>query len=157
MNTFFKSQCISYSVMSSSFCPHGLYSLPGTTVHWIFQARTLEWGLLFPSPRDLPNPGFLHCRWILWPFGPLGKPRSQCITWKVKVTLSDSLQPCELYSQWNSPGQNTGVGRLSGVFPNPGIQPRSPELQADSLPAEPQGKPHVSHKINTYLLLIIYV
>ena len=26
-------------------------------------------------------------------------------------------------------------------LPNPGIQPRSPTLQADSLPAEPQGKP----------------
>ena len=26
-------------------------------------------------------------------------------------------------------------------FPNPGITPRSLELQADSLPAEPQGKP----------------
>ena len=25
--------------------------------------------------------------------------------------------------------------------PNPGIEPRSPVLQADSLPAEPQGKP----------------
>jgi len=25
--------------------------------------------------------------------------------------------------------------------PNPGIEPRSPALQADSLPAEPQGKP----------------
>ena len=25
-------------------------------------------------------------------------------------------------------------------LPNPGIEPRSPELQADSLPAEPQGK-----------------
>ena len=28
-----------------------------------------------------------------------------------------------------------------GDFPNPGIGPRSPTLQADSLPAEPQGKP----------------
>ena len=28
-----------------------------------------------------------------------------------------------------------------GAFPNPGIKPRSPVLQADSLPAEPQGKP----------------
>ena len=28
-----------------------------------------------------------------------------------------------------------------GVLPNPGIKPRSPTLQADSLPAEPQGKP----------------
>ena len=34
--------------------------------------------------------------------------------------VSDSLQPHELYSPWNSPGQNTGVGRLSllqGIFP----------------------------------------
>ena len=28
-----------------------------------------------------------------------------------------------------------------GDFPNPGIKPRSPALQADSLPAESQGKP----------------
>ena len=28
-----------------------------------------------------------------------------------------------------------------GDLPNPGIEPRSPALQADSLPAEPRGKP----------------
>ena len=28
-----------------------------------------------------------------------------------------------------------------GDLPNPGIKPRSPVLQADSLPTEPQGKP----------------
>ena len=28
-----------------------------------------------------------------------------------------------------------------GELPNPEIEPRSPTLQADSLPAEPQGKP----------------
>ena len=28
-----------------------------------------------------------------------------------------------------------------GDLPNPGIEPRSPELQADSLPIELQGKP----------------
>ena len=52
--------------------------------------------------------------------------------------------PLWLYSPWNSPGQNTRVGSLSllqGNLPNPGIEPRSPALQADSLPAEPQGKP----------------
>ena len=44
---------------------------------------------------------------------------------------------------WNSPGQDTGVGSLfpSLNLPNPGIEPRSPSLQADSLPAEQQGKP----------------
>ena len=58
--------------------------------------------------------------------------------------MCDSLQPHGLYSPWNSPGQNTEVGSLSllqGIFPNPSIEPRFPELQADSLPAEPQGKP----------------
>ena len=28
-----------------------------------------------------------------------------------------------------------------GDLPNPGIKPRSPELQVDSFPSEPQGKP----------------
>ena len=31
---------------------------------------------------------------------------------------------------------------FSGDLPNPGIEPRSPALQVDSLPAEPQGKPN---------------
>ena len=42
--------------------------------------------------------------------------------------VSDSLQPHGLYSPWNSPGHNTGVGSLSllqGIFPsqewNPGL------------------------------------
>ena len=53
--------------------------------------------------------------------------------------------PHGLYSPWNSPGQTTGVGSLSllqGDLPNPGIKPRSPTLQADSLPAKLQGKPN---------------
>ena len=48
-----------------------------------------------------------------------------------------------LCSPWNSPGQNTGVGSpfpSPGDLPNPGIEPRSSSLQADSLPAEPQEK-----------------
>ena len=40
--------------------------------------------------------------------------------------MSDSLQPHGLYSPWNSPGQNTGVGSLSllqGIFPTQGLNP----------------------------------
>ena len=40
--------------------------------------------------------------------------------------VSDSLQPHGLYSPWNSPGQNTGVGSLSllqGIFPSQGSNP----------------------------------
>ena len=58
--------------------------------------------------------------------------------------VSDSLRPHGLYSPQNSPGQKTGVGKLFpslGELPNPGIKPGSPALQADSLPAELQGKP----------------
>ena len=57
--------------------------------------------------------------------------------------MSDSCDPYGLYSPWNSPNQNTGVGSLSllqGNLSNPGIKPRSPTLQVDSLPAEPQRK-----------------
>ena len=58
--------------------------------------------------------------------------------------ISNSLRPHGLYSPWNSPGQkNTAVGSFPSPrdLPNPGIEPRSPSLQADSLPVEPQGKP----------------
>ena len=63
---------------------------------------------------------------------------------KVKVaqfcwTLCDPMD-CSL---WNSPGQNTGVGKHFPFFrgsSQPRVEPRSPTLQEDSLPAEPQGK-----------------
>ena len=37
-----------------------------------------------------------------------------------RSVVSDYLRPHGLYSPWNSPGQNTGVGSLSllqGIFP----------------------------------------
>ena len=43
--------------------------------------------------------------------------------------MSDSLRPHGLYSPWNSPGQNTGVGSLSllqGIFPTQGSNPGLP-------------------------------
>ena len=49
------------------------------------------------------------------------------VKWSRSV-VSDSLRPHELYSPWNSPGQNTGVGSLSLLqprrrfpFPNQGL------------------------------------
>ena len=46
--------------------------------------------------------------------------------------MSDSLQPHGLYSPWNSPGQNTGVGSLSllqGIFPTQGLNPGLPHFR----------------------------
>ena len=57
-------------------------------------------------------------------------------------------------SSWNPPGQNIGVGRLSllhGIFPTQGSNPRYPALQADSLPAEPQGKPKSRVELGQHL------
>ena len=57
---------------------------------------------------------------------------------KVKGKVAQSCPThCDprLYSPWNAPGQNTGVGSLSllqGGLPNPGIEPRYPSLQVDS-------------------------
>ena len=54
--------------------------------------------------------------------------------------VSNSMQPHALSSPWSSPGQNTRVGSLSllhGIFPIQ-IELRSPALQVDSLPAEPE-------------------
>ena len=45
------------------------------------------------------------------------------------------LSVLQSYSQYSI--GNNGTGAL----PNPGVEPRSPALQADSLPAEPQAKP----------------
>ena len=67
----------------------------------------------------------------------------QSESWKDSESCSvmfNSSQPHGLYSPWDSPGQNTGVGSLSllqWIFPTQGLKPRSPALRADSLPAEP--------------------
>ena len=62
--------------------------------------------------------------------------------------MSNSLQPRGLYSPWDSPGQNSGVGSLSllqGNLPNPGIEPSSLVLQVDSLPLNHWESPESSN------------
>ena len=50
-----------------------------------------------------------------------------CCRWsESRSVMSDSLQPHGLYSQWNSPDQDTGVGShslLQGIFPTQGSNP----------------------------------
>ena len=66
--------------------------------------------------------------------------------------MSDSLQPHDLYSPWNSLGQNTGVGSLSflqgsnpgiGTEVNPGIQLRSPVLSQILYQLSHKGSPRI--------------
>ena len=63
--------------------------------------------------------------------------------------VSDSLQPhglwpVRLLCPWGFSRQEYWSGLscpTPGDLTNPGIEPRSPALQADSLPSEPPGKP----------------
>ena len=114
--------CEIRSAVSDSLQPQGLFS------PWNSPGQDTGGGSLsllqgiFPT-QEL-NRGLLYCRWILRQLSYQEAPKYLC--------------------PWHSPGENTGVGGLSllqGNLPNPGIQPRSPPLQGDSLPAEPQGKP----------------
>ena len=60
--------------------------------------------------------------------------------------VSDSLQPLGLYSPWNSPGQNTGVGSLSllqGVFPTQGSNPGLPHCRRILYQLSHQGSPRI--------------
>ena len=75
------------------------------SVHCIFEIHR-SWDMLQTWP------------WTLGPSGSQQKSESESCP-----VMSDSLQPHGLYSPWNSPGQNTGMGNLSllqGIFPTQG-------------------------------------
>ena len=71
---------------------------------------------------------YLSFQTILFPTTNDRQLGAAAIQW-VKVSfsvMSGSLQPHRLYSPWNSPGQNTGVGSLSllqGIIPTQGSNP----------------------------------
>ena len=86
------------------------------------------------------EPGFLECE-VMWALGSITTNKASGgdgipVESESCSIMSDSLQPHGLYiySPWNSPGQNTGVGSFSL------LQGLYPTLQADSLPADPPGK-----------------
>ena len=83
--------------------------------HFLFQ------GILPVQGSNLYLLCVLHCGQILNPLSHEGSPYSMGWEQWDKLSLYPALDSCDL--------------------PNPVIKPRSPTLQVDSLPAEPQGKP----------------
>ena len=64
-----------------------------------------------------------------------------------RSVLSDSLWPHGLYSPWNPPGQDTGVGSLSllqGTFPTQGSNPGLPQCRQILYPLSHQGSPRLT-------------
>ena len=68
-----------------------------------------------------------------------------CLVAQLCLTLgSQGLYPARLLCSWGFSRQENWSGLPCpppGDLPNPGIEPRFPTLQADSLPTEPPGKP----------------
>ena len=63
-----------------------------------------------------------------------------------RSVVSDSLRPHGLWSPWNSPGQNTGVGSLSllqGIFPTQGSNPGFPHCRQILYRLSHQGSPRI--------------
>ena len=123
-------RCLVTWVVSNSLPPHVLQPArllcpwdflgKNTTVgcHALLQGIFLTQG---------SNPGLLHCRQILYHLATRETP--WWALWSESEShsvVSDSLRPHGLYSPWNSPGQNTRVGRLfffQMIFPTQGSNP----------------------------------
>ena len=89
--------------------------------------------------------------WVLFPVtlvieSPSPCKRNECELWKLLSRVHLFAIPwtvaCRLLCPWDSPGKNIRVGchAFPGDLPNPGMEPRCPALQADSLSYEPPGK-----------------
>ena len=79
---------------------------------------------LFVTPMNCSTPGLPVHHQV---------PNSRPLSWWCHPTISSSVIPFSSHLDFSSPGD----------LPNPWIKPRSPALRADSLPAEPQGRPRI--------------
>ena len=75
---------------------------PGSSVHRILQATTLEW-VAMPFSRNLPNPGIdpgsLHCRQLLYH---LSYPGSPCtLLWNYKISKETTCAPVCIRVFWS--------------------------------------------------------
>ena len=82
-----------------------------------------------------------------------------CLGAQLCPTLCDPMDCSPLGSSvhGDSPGKHTGVdyhALPSGDLSNPGIKPRSPTLQVDSLPSEPPWKPPINPERNQPWIVI---
>ena len=77
-----------------------------------------------------------------------------------RSVMSNSLRPHGLYTLWNSPGQNTGVGSLSllqWIFPTQGLNPGLLHCRQIPYQLSHKGSPHKSpNKTATHISHMVY-
>ena len=120
-------------------CELGTYQAPRSMGFF----RQEYWnGLPFPS-GDLPDPGLLHCRQILYQLNHKGNPNTQSHVWLFCDPVDYSPPGSSLHGisqtrilEWVA----SSFSPFPGDLPNSGIKAVSPALQADSLSSEPPGK-----------------
>ena len=101
-------------------------------------------GPLFPRPRGDPAPRCTSV-FIFYP-SPLCSSHTTFLESESHSVVSNSLRPHGLYSPWNSPGQNTGVGSLSllrGIFPTQGSNPGRPHCRWILYQLSHKGSPRI--------------
>ena len=115
----------------------------GTSAHGIFQARILEWVAISYSrhhpnlrmaPRSSALAGFFTTETP-------GKPRKSAMPQSLCNPMGSSPPGSSVHGILQASMLEWVVIAFSRGSSNPGIELRSPSLQADSLPSEPPGKP----------------
>ena len=99
---------------------------------------------VFPNPaRTSGSPLFTYCWNLSWRI--LSITLLACKS-ESHLVVSDSLWPHRLYSPWNSPGQNIGVGSLSlfqGIFPTQGLNTGLPHCRQIPYQLSHKGSPRI--------------
>ena len=77
-----------------------------------------------------------------------------------RSVVSNSLQPHRLYSPWDSPGQDTGVGShalLQGIFPTQGSNPGLPHCRWILYQLSHKGSPNNNGYNNSIQRIIFFI
>ena len=108
------------------------------------------------DPTDYTVHGILQAKILECVAFPFSKRSSQSRDW-----TQVSLIAGEFFTSWATrKAQEYRSGQpfpSPGGLPNPGMEPRSPTLRVDSLPAEPQGKPRNTGVCSLSLLQWIFL
>ena len=117
------------------------YLLADGWFYYIGEVKVTLSYLTLCDPMDYTVHGILQARilkWVAFPFS-RGSYQSRDQTQVSHIAGT-------FFTSWvTEKSKNIGVGNLSASpadLPDPGIEPGSPTLQADSLPAELPGKPY---------------